>query len=240
MLLEQPFQSWEKRLAMHLFPSAGRTLLEMLLLEWNYRLLATPTASDLLLIEHGMTPPPIYGALIWLTPEEIASPNHLSLPLSVEDLWRKLEDQFHSPSSFRLHLRIALNLATSVHWRHQTYTTQLINLSDMGCRFLHHCELAPGEELELHLPGEGITLAGKVIYGMERSDLGDDITEIGLLFHCPPIELRTRLRELIVATYLMRIRGKMEEETFWQGLDFFRLSPTLSERLRRLSPVLAQ
>ncbi len=235
MLLEQPSQSREKRLALHLFPSAGRTLTEMLLMEWNYRLLAIPTASDLLLIENGMKPPLIYGSLIWLTPEEIAPPDHLTLPLSVEDLWLKLENQFHSPSSFRLHLRIALDLAAIVHWRYRSYSTKLINLSDMGCRFLHHCELAPGEELELHLPGEGITLAGKVIYSMERGDLGDDIMEIGFLYHCPPIELRARLRELIVATYLTRIRGKMEEETFRQGLGYFRLSPTLSERLVRLN-----
>jgi hypothetical protein len=96
----------------------------------------------------------------------------------------------------------------------------------MGGRFDHDRELATGEAIALRLEAgaESFRLDGKVIYAIDRQELGAaGPLEVGIIFDHADPERRRRLRDLIVAACLERVRRRLEPETFHAGLAGFRL-----------------
>lgn len=217
MPADLPFRSWEKRLSLAVRSAPLRTLLKELLREWRYQVLPSPSPGDLLIVENGAEPPAGDGPLLRLG--QNSSDPSLALPLAVESLWIALEELFHSPA--RRHIRIPLHTPVGVRRRGAAGEQILLSLSDQGGSFEYDGEPEKGEILSLALQAgeERHLLEGKVIYVVFRGGAG---SEVGVVFDLPGEE-RERLRALIVASYLERVRERMPEEVFREGLTFLRL-----------------
>lgn len=238
MLLEASRPSFGgKRIAILARSKALEALLRGLLMQWNYTLLEEPADDAVLLAEEGCLPPQGHGDVLWLTRSRYEGSQRLSLPLVLEELWRKLESRYHKPP--RNHIRISLQLPAVVQIRDECTPIQIVSLSDLGARFDFPRELVRGEQLLLQtmLDGEKLVLEGGVIYVVPRGDLKETgQSEIGMIFDRTPQETRQRVREQILCRYLALARLQIPEELFCQGLEFFQVPRAVLKRLGCLPP----
>ncbi|MEJ2698120.1 MAG: PilZ domain-containing protein [Desulfuromonadales bacterium] len=201
-------------------------LLQTLLAEWRYEIVSELTPKGLLLTEEGS---PV--SALRLSSPSTGRTESIALPLSVEILARTLSAFFHRQP--RQHLRIQLSLPFTLKRGQEKEDGFLVSLSDRGCRFRSGRDLARGEEVELFgRLGEGEWhLRGWVIYVVPHGESTGPGSDIGVVFEALPPEHRRKLREFIVATYLRRVREKMNLEMFRAGLALVDLSPGLKRQL---------
>lgn len=222
----------EKRLVILTHSQAFGALLRGVVTQWLYSPVESPADADLLLVEEGCLPPAHHGSVLWLSRARVEEDNRLSLPLSLEALWRQLGKLCRN--SLRNHIRIPVSLPATLRVRGMHTPIQVNNLSDMGLRFVFPRELHNGEQLTLQmmLTGERLTLAGRVIYVIPRGDAeGTGRSEVGMIFDRTPPETRRLVREYIIWRCLEQARRQLPEPLAGQGLDFFQLPPAVRRRL---------
>jgi hypothetical protein len=207
-------------------------LLRGVVTQWLYSPVESPETADLLLVEEGCRPPVHHDNVLWLCRARAEEDHRLSLPLSLEALWRQLGKL--CLNSLRHHIRIPVSLPATLHARGETTPIQVNTLSDMGLRFAFPRELLNGEQLtvQMVLAGERLSLEGRVIYVIPRGDAeGTGRSEAGVIFDRTPQERRGRIREYIVWRCLELARRQVPEPLGSQGLDFFQLPPAVRQRL---------
>lgn len=232
MLIDTFPRAQQKRLYLFIRNEAFRRVLGGILQEWRYSLLEAPTALDLVLAEDGFDLPEECGPVLWLTRSRYGERGRLPLPLSIEELWSTLESRFHKPP--RNHIRINLKFSAAVVVRGERTDVNITSLSDLGGRFEFLRELAPGEEVVMHVSpaGNPLPLSGRVIYVVPRGDLeASEKTQVGVIFDHLPLETRDVLRLFIIRTYLEKVRRGMSGSIFREGISHFNVPPEVLAEL---------
>lgn len=184
-------------------------LMEAILEEWHYHVAADPAAADLLLVERGMTIPAADSRVIWLTPLPLGEEPHLEVPLSLTDLYHRLERRFFPQP--RNHIRLALNQEVDLNVRGVWLVGRLLSLSDRGARLASAAHLPKGEKIQLdfRLAKYPLRLSAEVLYEIPAGDSpGREQPQAGLLFKPPRPALRLALRQFIERSYVERACAK--------------------------------
>ncbi|PLY02171.1 MAG: hypothetical protein C0623_04070 [Desulfuromonas sp.] len=206
-------------------------LLKALLQLWQFEVHDPAEASALLLAESGCAEPVAGQDVIWLNTDSGGAELGFSLPLEPEAFWQALEQRFHRPP--RKHIRLDVDLPALISARDEKKEAVLTSLSDMGCRFSYHRELAPNESVsfEFSLEGELLTFDSRIIYAMAYSDTSDSPFRAGALFSGINAEQRARISDYLIGCYLELVRGEMPAEIFNEGLRFLELSEKVRVKL---------
>lgn len=224
MLLKKVYRTTDRRLALAVRSAACEAVLAALLRQWGYRIAPSAAADLLLVTEAGLPSAAPSGPVLRLVPTGSAGTGELALPMKIGDLSLALEGYFNQPP--RRHLRIALNLPVAVEVRHRLERTILCSLSDRGGRFRLSQALPAQEKVVVCLPGaEESLLEGKVIYSIDRGDIGGEGFDIGVIFEEMAPSLRQELHARIVYAFLQRIRKLLPAAVFAEGTALFRLPP---------------
>ena len=210
-------------------------ILERLLKRWSFALGRTDDQSALLLFKDGSGTPSVDQESICLSFSHGTEDGRLGLPVKVEDLWRVLEQHFHSPP--RMHMRKKVDLPARVLFRGEWRETRLSSLSKLGTRFSSDCELVKQEQviIELQLSGVLRQYHGQVIFSMAEGSGAVSPFQSGVVFHRQGDALRDDLHCYLITQYLSEVRDGMELQMFQEGLAFFDLAPEVRRTLLELN-----
>lgn len=211
--------------------AAFTQVLERLLKNWGFTLGRTDDPSALLLFKEGCGEPSSGQESVCLSFSHRSEENRLGLPVKVEDLWRVLEQYFHS--SPRMHMRKKVDLPARVSFRGEWHDTHLSSLSDMGTRFSSDCELVKQEQviIEIVLDGASQQYQGQVIFSMAEGAGEVSQFQSGVIFCKQDDAVRDELRCHLIRQYLSEVRDGMDLQMFQAGLAYFDLAPEVRRRL---------
>lgn len=220
-MLTDDLRSAQRTLYLQIGNNGLRRFLLALLDLWSFTATDDPAAAQLFLVDEGCPPPPGTAPIVWLTPCPSSAPDRLTMPLLLEHFSATLEQAFHRPP--RSHLRIICDLPLAYVARNSPGVSLLHSFSDQGARFYCNRELAPGETVQLRfsLFDSDHALSARVIYSFAESDNATTRFATGVIFSDLDNTDRQRLRDQVVALYLLQLRERLPAWVFTVGLSAF-------------------
>lgn len=223
MLLEQRVGSGGRVSVVTRNPKFNR-LLQTILEEWHFIGDADAAGVEILLLERGLPVPTGAQQVIWLTPMPLDADAYLEVPLSLTDLYHRLEQRFFVQP--RHHIRLPLDLPLDLNLRGVWLVGRLLSISDRGARISSAAHLPRGEKLRLDfcLDRYPLRLAAEVLYEIPAGDSpGREQPQVGLLFKSPQPALRTALRQFIERSFVNQACAKIGVAASDPSLSWFNL-----------------
>ncbi len=183
MLLEHLRKSGPRQVLVRTRQAAVGDLLRAILREWHYLTEPVPNGRRVALVEHGLPLPEGVDHTLWLSPGPLATVSHLAAPLSLSELYRKLQAGFFQPP--RRYLRLAMELPAQLERSGVCLEGQLSCLSERGGRVACYASLPLGERWQLNatLGGCLLQIAAEIIYIIPPGDVpGREPFQYGMQF----------------------------------------------------------